>query len=246
MNRKKLKTIGILGGMGPEATAYFFQLIVNNTLSARDQDHIPVIVFNEPQIPDRTEAILRGGPSPLPFLVRGVENLRRAGAAFAILPCVSAHFFYPALAARSPIPVVHLIEETVQEVRKLRPRIGKVGLIATTGTVRSRLFHDAFEKAGIEVRAPNARVQKRLMDAIYGKKGIKAGVTAGPPRKVIQEVAAALVRSGAQAVVAGCTEVPLVLKADDLPVPLIEPMNIGARACIRKAGGKVRAVGRPG
>jgi aspartate racemase len=240
MSPQKLKTIGILGGMGPEATAYFFSLIVRNTRVSRDQDHIPVVVCSLPQVPDRTEAILHGGPSPLPFFIRGVKTLRAAGADFAVIPCVTAHYFYPALAARSPLPVVNLLEETVREVRGRHPVMKRIGLIATTGTVRSRIFHDAFEAAGIEVLVPDAHAQARVMNAIYGRKGIKAGVTAGAPRKAILGVAADLIRGGAQGIVAGCTEVPLALGNDDLAVPLIEPMRIGVLACIRRAGGKAR------
>lgn len=243
---KKLKTIGILGGMGPEATAYFFDLVVKNTRAAADQGHVPVVMYSRPSVPDRTAAILRGGPSPLPHLVRGVKALHRAGADFAVMPCVTAHYFHSAVAARSPIPVVHLLEETVAYVRKRHPRIRRIGLLASAGTVVSRIFHDSFEAAGIEVLVPPPREQKRVMEAIYGKKGIKAGFTTGPPRKAVLDVAAGLIHAGARGIVAGCTELPLVLGKDDLPVPLIEPMHIGARVCITKAGGKTRAPGRRG
>jgi len=243
---KKLKTIGILGGMGPEATAYFFDLVVKNTRAFKDQNHVPVIVCNLPAIPDRTAAILRGGPSPLPLLVRGAKALHRAGADFAVIPCVTAHYFHSALAGRSPIPVVHLLDETVADVRKRHPRIKTIGLLASSGTVVSRIVHDAFAAAGIDVLVPSEREQKRVMDAIYGKKGVKAGIKAGLPRKAVLDAAAGLIRAGAQGIVAGCTEVPLVLNEDDLPVPLIEPMLIGARACITKAGGRTRETRRPG
>jgi aspartate racemase len=226
--------------MGPEATALFFELIVKNTLAATDQDHLPVIVCSLPEVPDRTEAVLRGGPSPVPVLARGLKTLARAGADFAVMPCVTAHFFYPALAARSRIPVVHLLEETVADVRRRYPRTKRVGLIASAGTVGSRIVHDAFEAAGIEVLAPTKSGQRRVTEAIYGRKGIKTGFTTGQPRKAVLKVAADLIRAGAQAVVAGCTEIPLVLEEKDLPVPLIDPMRIGALACIRRAGGKTR------
>jgi len=244
MSPAKKKTIGILGGMGPEATVMFFELVVRSTLARRDQDHLPVIVCDLPQVPDRTAAILKGGPSPLPVLRRGLKLLHGAGADFAVMPCVSAHYYYPVLAARSPLPVVHLIEETAAEVARLRPRIGKVGLLATTGAVRSRLVHEIFEAAGIEVLAPDARGQERLMEAIYGPLGIKAGKTSGPPRTAILGLARTLVRAGARAVVAGCTEIPLVLRPGDLAVPLVDPMVIGARACVRKAGGRLRPARR--
>lgn len=245
MSRKKPLTIGVLGGMGPEATARFFELIVKSTRVVRDQEHLPVIVCNLPGIPDRTEAILHGGPSPLPALRRGLAILGRAGADFAVMPCVSAHYFFRALTARSPIPLVDLLAETVAAVGKRRPHVATVGLLATTGTVRSRIFQAVFEAAGIKVLVPDPRGQERLMKAIYGRTGIKAGVTSGRPRWIVLDVAASLVRRGAQVVIAGCTEVPLVLDERDLPVPLIDPLRIGATVCIRRAGGRVKAGRRP-
>ncbi len=241
MSPAKRRTVGILGGMGPEATAVFLDLIVRNTRARRDQEHVPVVVCSLPQVPDRTEAILHGGPSPLPLLRRGLETLGRAGADFAVMPCLSAHHFFRALAARSPIPLIHLVEETAAEVRKRRPRIRKVGLIATSGTVASRVFHQVFERAGIEVLVPDARAQRRVMKAVYGPAGIKAGAPPGRPRRVLRAVAAGFVGRGAQAVVAGCTEVPLVLRPRDVGVPLVDPMRIGARACVRRAGARLKA-----
>ncbi len=240
MSRKKLKTIGVLGGMGPEASAYFFGQLIRATAAASDQDHVPVIVYSLPQIPDRTAAILHGGPSPLPQLRRGLHALSRAGADFAVISCISAHYFYSRLAARSPLPLIDLLEETLAEVKKLRPAPRKIGLIATTGTVRSGIVADVFAPAGIEVIVPSARDQNRVMTAIYGKKGIKAGFTEGLPREILLEVALELVRRGAGTVLAGCTEIPLVLGASDLPVPFIEPLAIGARAAVKRAGARLR------
>ena len=240
MSRKKLKTIGVLGGMGPEATAYFFGQIIQATSAESDQDHVPVIIYSLPQIPDRTGAILHSGPSPLPFLRRGLLALERAGADFAVMPCVTAHYFYPRLAARSPLPVLDLLEVTLAEFRRLRPVPKSIGLIATAGTVRSGLVSSLFEPAGIRVILPSVRDQKRVMAAIYGKKGVKAGFTEGRPRELILGVARELVRRGAGAVMSGCTEVPLVLRASDLPVPFVEPMAIGARAAVKRAGARLR------
>ncbi len=240
MSRKKLKTIGVLGGMGPEATVYFLGELIRETAAGSDQDHVPVIVYSLPQIPDRTAAILHDGPSPLPFLRRGLQALERAGANFAVMPCVTAHYYYPWIAARSPLPVLNLLEETLAEVKRLRPVPESIGLIATTGTVRTGIVSSLFEAAGVRVILPSAGDQKRVMAAIYGKTGVKAGFIQGRPREAILDVARALVRRGAGAIMAGCTEVPLVLRASDLPVPLIEPMAIGARAAVKRAGARLR------
>lgn len=237
---RRLGTIGVLGGMGPEAGAYLFAQIVRAAAAERDQDHPPVVVVSLPQVPDRTEAIVRGGPSPVPRMLRGLEALRRAGADFAVVACVSAHHYLPRLAARSPLPILSLLEETVAEVGRSRPAPGTIGLIATTGTVRSGIFDRAFAASGIRVIVPSTRDQARVMTAIYGKRGIKSGRPAASARGALVAVARELVRRGAGAVLAGCTEVPLVLRPSDLPVPLIEPLAIGARAAVRRAGARLR------
>lgn len=241
MSGRALKTIGVLGGMGPEAGAYFFERLIRETAARRDQDHAPVILYSLSQVPDRTVAIVRGGPSPVPVMRRGIRALACAGADFAVMTCISAHSFYPQVAKRSPIPVVSLVDETVAVVMTMRPVPRAVGLIATSGTVRSGVVARAFEAAGIAVLVPSAGEQRAVMTAIYGPRGVKAGVTDGPPRWILLRVAAGLVGRGAQAVLAGCTEVPLVLRAPDLPVPLIDPMTIGARTAIRLSGARLRS-----
>jgi len=235
-----MKTIGILGGMGPEATAYFFDLIIRNTAAARDQDHLPIVVYNCPQVPDRTRAILEGGESPLARLIQGAGALRAAGADFGVIPCVTAHYFLTGLAAATPLPFLDLLAETVRRTKAIVPRVKTLGLLATDGTVRSGLVHRAFAPAGIRVITPGPRGQRNIMTAIYGRGGIKAGIAEGRPRELVLAEAKALVRQGAGAIMAGCTEIPLVLRAEDLPVPLVEPLLIGARACILNAGGKLK------
>jgi aspartate racemase len=232
--------IGILGGMGPEATGYFFDLIIKNTVAAKDQDHLPVLVWSGPGVPPRTDAILGTGPSPLPALLAGVSRLERAGAGLIAMPCITAHFWAREVAAAARVPFIDLVRETAGHARKAFPRLRTAGLLASTGTVRSGLFQAAFERKGISLLAPEPREQEAVMEAIFGPRGIKAGFTAGPARSAVLRIARRLIDRGAQAVVAGCTEIPLVLRAADLPVPLLEPMLIGARACIRRAGGRLR------
>ena len=240
MSRKKLKTIGVLGGMGPEAGAYFLGEIIRACEAERDQDHPPVVLYSLPQVPDRTEAILHRGPDPVPSLRRGLAVLRRAGADFAVISCISAHYFLARLAPRSPLPLLDLVETTLAAVKDLKPVPKTIGLIATTGTVRSGLVSVPFEAAGIKVIVPSVRDQGRVMSAIYGKRGIKAGFTLGPPREALLEVARELSRRGAGAILAGCTEVPLVLRPSDLPVLILEPMALGAREAVRRSGARLK------
>jgi aspartate racemase len=241
-------TIGILGGMGPEATGYFYNILVKNTAAVKDQLHPPVIVCSLPQIPHRTDAILRGGPSPLPLLLQGADILARAGADFGVMPCITAHHFFPGLASGSPIPFVSLVEETVRQVQAMRPRPHAIGLVATTGTIAARLFHEPFERVGVAVLTPSPAGQAKVMAAIYGPAGIKAGKASGAPRAAVLAAARELVHRGAQAIIAGCTEIPLALRPGDLLVPLVDPMLATARVCISRAGAAVRQKGgqRPG
>lgn len=234
------KKIGILGGMGPEATSYFYELIFKNTKAKKDQEHIPVIIYSNPEIPPRTDAIFKKGPSPLPLLLEGVKILRQAGADFIVMPCITAHYYYPEIARQEKTPFLNLLDETLLSVQKNLPDLKKAGLIASSGTIKSKLFHKTFAKEGIQIIVPFEEEQEEVMEAIFGKKGLKAGFTSGWAKKIIQDMAAKLVQRGAEAVIAGCTEVPLVLKENDLQVPLIEPLRIMALTSIIKAGYEIK------
>lgn len=230
------KTIGILGGMGPEATSFFFNQIIKKTKSGKDQEHIKVIIYNNPEIPPRTDAILHSGPSPLPYLLEGVRMLQQGGADFIVMPCVTAHYYFNEIQAKEKVSFLNLLDETLAYTLKKFPEAKKVGLIGSTGTLKSRLFHDIFAKQGIEVIAPDDKEQELVMEAIFGSRGIKAGFTLGSPREIIHQTARLLIERGAEAIIAGCTEVPLVLKKEDIPIPLIDPLQILAEVCILKAG----------
>ncbi len=235
------KTIGILGGMGPEATAYFFELIIKLTAARKDQDHIPVIIDSNPKIPERTAAVLGKGPSPAPLLAAGVKKLAAAGADFIVVPCITAHAFFKEMKAASPIPILHMLDETLAHVRRKFPRLRTAGLLASTGTIRSGLFEKTFSRAGIKIIPPTEEEQRRVVEAIFGRSGIKAGFASGRPRRLLLGVGRRLIDQGAQAVIAGCTEVPLAVKDGDFSVPLLEPLRIAAAASILRAGGRLRS-----
>ena len=235
------QTIGILGGMGPEATAYFFTLIIRSTRAETDQEHIPVVIYSHPEVPPRTDAVLGEGPSPLPFLLEGVRVLKVAGADFIVMPCVTAHHFYNQILAEVRVPFLNLVDETILYALRKVPEMKKAGLISSTGTLKSRLFHEAFAREGVDIVEPADEEQAQVMEAIFGKDGIKAGFTSGKSKEIIHNTAQTLIGRGAEAVIAGCTEVPLVLKEGDIDVPLIEPLQILAEVCILKAGYELKA-----
>jgi aspartate racemase len=230
------KTIGILGGMGPEATADLFYRIVKATPVERDQDHPRTIVYSNSKVPDRTPAITGGGESPLPEMLMAARRLEGAGADFLIIPCNTAHYFIKELRGEIGIPVLHMIEITAKWVAREHQSAKKVGLIATDGTLKSGIYERFFGKAGIEVLIPTSEVQGRTMDAIY--KYIKRGdLETG--RKISLEVSNNLMERGAELVICGCTEISLVLKDGDIPVPVVDPLQVLTEAAVRVGRGEL-------
>ncbi len=222
--------IGILGGMGPEATADLFYRIIRATPAKKDQDHLRVIIDSNAKIPDRTAAILHGGPSPLPMMIETAKNLEMAGASFLIIPCNTAHYYIDELRREIGIPVVSMIEVTASRLKNMNFK--KVGLIATDGTVKTGLYQNALGKEGINVLVPSESLQKEVMSAIYDH--IKAG-DLNTGRKKVLMVANELIRKGVEAIICGCTEISLVLKEGDISVPVVDPLQMLAEEAVRLA-----------
>ena len=236
MSARKERIIGVLGGMGPEATSDLFQKIIKHTPASKDQDHLRIIIDNNPKIPDRTPAVLGTGESILPLMAETARNLERAGADFIVIPCVTAHYFLTDLRREIGTPIISIVEELGNELDSHFPDVKRIGLISTTGTIKGRIFQQTLEEMAREVLVPSEEDQKGLvMEAIYGKKGIKAGHTGLENKRKVVEAAEHLIRKGAQGVIAGCTEIPLVLKDEDIAVPLFDTLLILAKAAIREA-----------
>ena len=227
------KVIGILGGMGPEATAALFMKIIKATPVQKDQDHLRIIIDNNPKIPNRTQAILGKGESPLKQLQETLSNLEKAGAEIIAIPCNTAHHYYRELQESTKTTIINMISETAVYIHRNFPDIKKIGLLATTGVITIGMYHKAMTT--VEVITPDEDTQETVMNAIFGEQGIKTGHTQGKPRRDILAVANTLINKGAEAIMAGCTEVSLVLNQNDLPVPLIDPLQILAEAVIREA-----------
>ncbi len=229
----KEKTVGVLGGMGPEATLELFGKIIAATPAARDQEHLRVVIDSNPKVPDRTAAILAGGESPVPVMTAGIRALQAAGADFVVIPCVSAHAFIDELQAAG-MPILSMFEATVVDIRERHPGIRTVGLLATTGTLRAGRFAADLGRAGIRVLEPEAADQERIMAAIYAIKG------SSRPRSEIaadvRAVAERLIAQGAEGIITGCTELPLVLRPGDVNRPVFDTLSILARAAVARAG----------
>ena len=229
------KIVGILGGMGPEATLDLFDKILRETPATRDQEHLRILIDNNPQVPDRTAAIIGDGESPVPAMAASAALLSRAGADFIVIPCISAHFFLEALQAKIDIPILSAFDAVSGHIASRHPDIDTVGLVATTGTVQGGRFQQVLARSGIQVRVPPPGDQQAIMDVIYRIKELGADAVLDPSKTELTRICRRLTENGAQGIVAGCTEIPLVLESSDLTVPFFDPLTILAQAAVQKA-----------
>ena len=230
------KKLGIIGGMGSVAAAYFFNRLVELTPAATDQQYVDTVLHNNTRIPDRTDGIISGGPSPLPELEKSVADLNQLGVDFLVLACITSHFFTTELQKNSRAVIISAVDETAAHCHQLGLR--KVGVIASTGAIKLELFQKQLQAHGIEALILNDADQKAFFtEPIYESWGIKTGHITGRPRELINQGAQTLIEAGAEAIIAGCSELPLVMDDKDLPVPLIDSIDIMLGVAIKRCLG---------
>ena len=230
--------VGVLGGLGPLATVYFMQSVIDCTEAHSDQDHVDMVVTQHSSTPDRTAAILDGGESPAPAMAADARMLEKAGADFIVIPCNTATNFMQAVECAVQIPVVNIVAQTVAELK--RRGVGKgdlVAILATKGTIASGIYQEELTKAGYKPLVPAESLQERVTALIY--RFVKAGRKV--PAEEFYAVIDAVKANGAQAVVTGCTELSVVYK--DLQVSdraVIDSLDVLARLTVVKAGKKLK------
>jgi aspartate racemase len=226
------RTIGILGGMGPLATADLYRKIIEATPARRDQDHLHVVIEADPSVPDRTEALLGDGEDPLPALVRGTRRLADAGVDFIVMPCNTAHAFLPNMQAACPARFLSMIDETARvAATRLRPG-AVVGILATRGTIAANLYQEALQRESLRAIVPDEADQELVSAAIAR---VKAGDVSAEAADLALRAANGLIARGAEAVLAACTELPVILRPGDLSALLIDPTEVLAHAAVREA-----------
>lgn len=231
------KTIGILGGMGPLATADLFRKLTCLTDASCDNEHIRVFIDSNAQIPDRTAAILSGGEDPVPQMASALHSLERCGAQCVIMPCNTAHYFLPRLQAMTDLPFISMLEATAKACAEQFP--GKTAaILATRGTLATGLYEQALAAQGVSCLLPDEQERDMLMHLIYDV--VKASRPLAPEQNVWQTLLARLRARGAAYFILGCTELPLV--ADTLPQagPFVDPTAELAKAAIRFCGYRVK------
>lgn len=241
--------IGIVGGVGPAATVDFMDKVVRVTSASRDQDHVKMIVEQNPQIPDRTEHLIGSGIDPTIALLATCKKLEYADADIVAIPCNTAHAFVERIQPYLRVPIVNMLAETMARVSESYPD-KCIGLLATSGTVQSRVYANAARAVGVNLIVPDAAHQELVMDAIYGPEGVKAGFTEGKCEDSLDAAVRHLVHRGARVIVLGCTELPLILPSDEhildgKRIALIDPTLLLAEACVRHARGSLLTARNP-
>ncbi len=227
-------SLGVIGGMGPMATSYLFELIIKMTKADCDADHLEVIIYNCPEIPDRTKYILgQSSDSPLPKMMEVAHQLEKQQVACIAIPCMTAHYFHEEL-SKIQVPIIHGIRKTAQVLKEAG--ITKVGIMATDGTINSGIFQKEIEDCGMEAVLPDEINQRKIMKMIY--EDVKAGKMTDIA-EFMQVKNHFVKEKGSQAVVLGCTELSLIKKAYDLGNGIIDSLEVLAKEAVITCGKEV-------
>jgi len=212
-----MKIIGVIGGMGPEATLDLFYKIIKNTPAKKDQEHIHLIIDNYPQIPDRTQFILGGGENPLPYLLKSAKLLENAGANAICMPCNTAHFFVEDIRKNINVPFISIVESVLKDIKENYTDVKRIGLLATEGTIAGRVYHRIFEKEGYTIIVPEKNIQRKVMDVIYAVKAGKIKEKVETLNECIKEL-----ERKTDILITACTEIPILTPYIESKVPIID------------------------
>ena len=232
---KQQKVVGVLGGMGPDATVDFMSKVIAATPADKDQDHIRMLVDHNPAVPSRQAAILADGEDPGPALAAMAARLESAGADFLVIPCNTAYVFQESISAVTALPLISIIDVTIDAIETRAPGAKNVGVLATDGCLQAGVYQAGLEARGLSPIVPDSDELASLMQLVYRIKGGDSGSDVGASMKVLAE---ALQARGAEAVIAGCTEIPLVLHEAMLSVPLIASTDVLAQHTVALARGE--------
>jgi len=230
-----MRTVGVLGGMGPAATLDFMAKALKAGEGASEQDNLRLIVDCNPKVLDRNAALGGEGPSPGPALAAMARGLEAAGADFLVMACNAAHAWQGEIEAATALPFVSIIEETCRWLGEREPAGRRIGLMAADAGLKSRLYQDALARAGLAPVTPRPEETARFMDALFA---FKTGDLGPGPRAEMRACAKALIEAGAQVILAACTEVPLLVGAGDLTVPFVDATQILALRTVAYARGE--------
>jgi aspartate racemase len=235
MSESNDRILGVLGGMGPLASAQFMLRLTQLTPATRDQDHIPTVLWSDPRVPDRIAGKAGTGPDPLPSFLHGIDGLRQAGCGAIAIACNTAHAWYEAMAAHTELPILHIVDAAAADLDALHLAGRRIGVMGTVPTLQLRLYQDRLDGLGWDcIQSTDAEMQRLILPAIALVKVNRVADAYAP----LVEAVNLLAGRGAEAVVLGCTEIPLGIQAgppDSLRIPFVDTIDSLARAAIRWA-----------
>lgn len=233
-----MRKIGVLGGMGPEATIYFMQQVVDAVEARDDADHIPLLVDNNTQVPSRIKAILEGtGADPAPVLVQMAKGLVAAGAEALVMPCNTAHYYAGQVAQATDVPFLNMVDMASAEAARIAPG-GKVGLLGSPALQQVGVFEDALSRVGVS--PVYAREQSRALAAI---RSIKAQGPSEFAAHSLSDICAQMVADGADVICICCTEFSLLSRQIASSVPIYDAMQLLVSATVTFSRGEDQVVG---
>jgi len=229
------KKLGIIGGLGPLATAYFYELICRMTDAGSDQEHIDMVIISKSSIPDRTDFILgKSLDNPLPHLIEAGKSLELMGVDVIAIPCITAHYFYKDLSDAIKVPIIHVIRETVKYLKDRG--IKSAGIMATEGTIKSNLFQQELAENDIRPIIPSQTGQDYVSGIIY--ENVKAGLPVNMEHFV--KVKEELKDKGADAIILGCTELSIIKRSENIGPGFIDALEVLAMCSITNCDKKIR------
>jgi aspartate racemase len=228
---KTEKVIGVIGGMGPEATVDFMHRLVARTPACDDADHLHVLVDNNPKIPSRIAALIEGtGEDPAPVLCGMARGLQAQGADFLVMPCNTAHYYLPAIARSVSIPVLDMVQLAIQKLAIAKPR--RVGMLASPAVRKVGLYKARMEQAGLQALFPEAQDEETLLGII---KAVKAGRLNDSHRRDYAKVARHLLEAGADALLVACTEFSIIGAPAGVAATVVDALDVLVEATIATA-----------
>lgn len=226
-----MKKLGVIGGLGPQATAYFMQLIVEMTDAATDQEHIPMAIYSEPGIPDRTKYIIgQSNENPLPGMMECGCRLVELQIDYIAVPCMTAHYFHRELTEGISVPIINGVEETIRYL--VQNGVSKVGVLVTDGAIRGNIFHAELEKNGIQTVIPTIEGQKKLMNIIYQEIKASKQVQIESFEEIVDDIR----KKGVQVILLGCTELSLLKRDGILGSGYLDAMEVLAKTSVELCG----------
>jgi aspartate racemase len=233
------KSLGVIGGMGPMATAVFMQRVIENTVASRDQDHINMVVLNHATLPDRTRAILEdGGDIFLQAIEKDIKLLEAAGVEHIAIPCNTSHYFFEDIQAMTDIKLINMVDETAREIYQAYGEHTRVGILATNGTISSGIYQRGCSEYHMQLHQPDKDMQERIMDIIYNQVKVEMNVDPTRMEAIIREL---FEKHQCSCVIIACTELSCIQLSAGVASRCVDAMDVLVKKSIERSGKVIKS-----